>query len=224
MTRGYFVTGTDTGVGKTRASLGLMRRLQVQGHVVTGMKPVASGCRSTASGLVNEDALLLQAQASFTVPYPQVNPYAFEPPIAPHLAAQAQGIRIEPDVIVQALHALTAAADRVVVEGVGGWLVPIDRTRSMADVAVALGLPVVLVVGIRLGCLNHALLTAAAIGSAPVRFAGWIANRVDPDCLAAEENIAALRERLAVPCLGELDYNTDVNDSVARFAAGDPER
>lgn len=224
MTRGYFVTGTDTGVGKTRASLGLMRRLQMQGHVVTGMKPVASGCRSTPSGWVNEDALLLQAHASFTVPYHQVNSYAFEPPIAPHLAAQAQGVRIEPEVIMRSLHVLTEAADRVVVEGVGGWLVPIDAKRSMADVAIALGLPVVLVVGIRLGCLNHALLTAAAIEAAPVQFAGWIANRVDPECLAAEENISTLRERLAVPCLGEIEYNPDMEESVAQFSQADPAR
>lgn len=223
MTRGYFVTGTDTGVGKTRASVALMRRLQLQGHVVTGMKPVASGCRSTPSGRVNDDALLLQAQASFTVPYHQVNPYAFEPPIAPHLAAQADGVKIELGVIERALQELTEAADRVVVEGVGGWLVPIDAKLTMADVAVALGLPVVMVVGIRLGCLNHALLTAAAIEAAPVPFAGWIANRLDPGCLAVEENISALRERLTVPCLGELDYSAGLEDSIARFSRVGPE-
>lgn len=217
MTRGYFVTGTDTGVGKTRVSLGLMHLLQQQGHVVTGMKPVASGCRPGPAGLVNDDALQLQAQASFTVPYHQVNPYAFEPPIAPHLAARRQSVSIELGVIERALAGLTQAADRVVVEGVGGWLVPIDATWTMADVAVALGLPVVMVVGIRLGCLNHALLTAAAIAATPVPFAGWIANRIDPDCEAAEDNITALRERLSVPCLGELDYSPGAGENLAQF-------
>src|SRR5690606_25531823 len=161
MTQGYFVTGTDTGVGKTRISLALMRALQAQGHTVLGMKPVASGCRSTADGLRNDDAVQLRAQASFDVPYDQVNPYAFEPPIAPHLAALAVGTVIRIDVIRDMLDRLGASADRVVVEGVGGWLVPIDASATMADVAVAVDLPVVLVVAVRLGCLNHALLTAA---------------------------------------------------------------
>ena len=209
MTRGYFVTGTDTGVGKTCVSLGLMQHLQSQGHVVTAMKPVASGCRITAAGLVNDDALKLQAQASFTVPYRQVNPYAFERPIAPHLAARAQGVQIELPVIQAALDSVAQAADRAVVEGVGGWLVPVDETRTMADVAQAMALPVVLVVGVRLGCLNHALLTAAAIDRTDVVFAGWVANRLDPDCEAADETVAALRERLTVPCLGELGYTQD---------------
>lgn len=209
MTRGYFVTGTDTGVGKTRVSVGLMQLLQSQGHVVTGMKPVASGCQVTPAGLVNDDALKLQAQASFSVPYQHVNPYAFERPIAPHLAARAQDVTIELVVIERALEALTQSADRVVVEGVGGWLVPINATQTMADVARAMALPVVLVVGVRLGCISHALLTAAAIDSAGVAFAGWIANRLDPDCEAADGIVEALRERLAAPCLGELRYTRD---------------
>lgn len=209
MTRGFFVTGTDTGIGKTSVSLGLMQLLQSQGHVVTGMKPVASGCQATPAGLVNEDALKLQAQASFSVPYQQVNPYAFERPIAPHLAAREQGVNIELPVIEEALDALTQSADRVVVEGVGGWLVPINQGQTMADVALAISLPVVLVVGVRLGCINHALLTAAAIDKAGVAFAGWIANRLDPDCEAADENVAALRERLAAPFMGELRYAQD---------------
>ena len=217
MTRGYFVTGTDTGVGKTRVSLGLMRLLQSQGHVVTGMKPVASGCDSTQAGLVSSDALRLQAQASFTVPYHQVNPYAFEAAIAPHLAARALGIKIEIEVIKAALASVTEAADRVVVEGVGGWMVPISATRTMADVAAAVGLPVVLVVAVRLGCLNHALLTAAAIEAADVQFGGWVANRLDPACDAADETVTALRERLAAPFLGELDYAADESAAADQF-------
>ncbi len=220
MTRGYFVTGTDTGVGKTCVSLGLMKLLQSQGHVVTAMKPVASGCRFASTGLVSDDALKLQAQASFSTPYEQVNPYALELPIAPHLAAQAQGMTIELAVIEQALGELTEAADRVVVEGIGGWLVPIDATRTMADVAQRLALPVILVVGVRLGCLNHALLTAAAINNVEVPFAGWVANRLDPGCQAADEVVEALRERLTVPCLGELPYMQDeasLTEQLSRF-------
>jgi dethiobiotin synthetase len=209
MTRGYFVTGTDTGVGKTRASLVLMSLLQQQGHVVTGMKPVASGCELTPAGPVNGDALALQAQASFTVPYHDVNPYAFEPPIAPHLAARAAGVTIDPETIRQALARVTGESDRVVVEGVGGWLVPIDADRTMADIAVSIGLPVILVVGIRLGCINHALLTEAAIETTAVPIAGWIANRIEPDTEAAEEIVAALRQWLRAPCLGELPFVPD---------------
>jgi dethiobiotin synthetase len=181
------------------------------------MKPVASGCQVTPAGLVNDDALKLQAQASFTVPYQQVNPYAFERPIAPHLAAQAEGVQIETAAIERALDVLTQAADRVVVEGVGGWLVPISSTQTMADVARTLALPVVLVVGVRLGCINHALLTAAAIDSAGVVFDGWVANRLDPDCEAVDETVAALQERLAVPCLGELNYSPDDELPIEQF-------
>jgi dethiobiotin synthetase len=209
MTRGYFVTGTDTGVGKTRVSRVLMSLLQTQGHVVTGMKPVASGCEATPAGPVNSDALALQAQASFTVPYHDVNPYAFEPPIAPHLAAQAAGVEIRPEIIGQALARVTEESDRVVVEGVGGWLVPIDASRTMADIAVSIGLPVIMVVGVRLGCINHALLTEAAIKATAVPFAGWVANRLEPEGEAADETIAALRQWLRTPCLGELPFVPD---------------
>lgn len=209
MTRGYFITGTDTGVGKTCVSLALMRRLQAEGHVVTAMKPVASGCEPSPAGLVNDDALRLQAQGSYSVPYAQVNPYALEPPIAPHLAAAMAGVSIDIGVIGEALSAVTESADRVIVEGVGGWLVPIDADRTMEDVARALALPVIMVVGIRLGCLNHALLTARAIAASGVEFAGWIANCLYPDCEFQEENTAALRERLQAPCLGTLPYAAD---------------
>ncbi len=206
---GYFVTGTDTGVGKTCVSLGVMRVLQRKGHVVVGMKPVASGCNPTSWGLVNEDARQLQDGGSFNVPYQYVNPYAFEPAIAPHLAAQANGVRIEIPVIERACETLTADADRVVVEGVGGWLVPINEDQTMADVALALGLPVVLVVAIRLGCLNQALLTAAAIRDSGSLLAGWVANRIDPDCEQQDGNIAALAQRLPAPLLADLRYADD---------------
>ncbi|VAW74951.1 Dethiobiotin synthetase [hydrothermal vent metagenome] len=201
---GYFVTGTDTGVGKTAVSLELMRLLQAQGHVVTAMKPVASGCRREAVGLVNDDALQLQAQASVTLPYRLVNPYAFEAAIAPQIAAAATSIDISLKVIEEAFSSLGQEADRIVVEGIGGWAVPVNASQTMADVAVALGLPVVLVVAIRLGCINHALLTAQAITASGACFVGWIANRLDPACQAQDETITALRQCLPVLCLGDL--------------------
>lgn len=209
MTHGYFVTGTDTGVGKTVVSLELMRLLQAQGHVVTGMKPVASGCHHETPGLVNTDALQIQAQASFTVPYKLINPYAFEPAIAPHIAAAQAGIEINLNVIEAAFAELGQEADRVVVEGVGGWMVPVNVSQTMADVAVALDLPVVLVVGIRIGCLNRALLTAQAIRTSGIGFAGWVANRLDPACLVQDETVAALQQRLSAPCLGDVPYLSD---------------
>jgi dethiobiotin synthetase len=205
--RGYFVTGTDTGVGKTCVSLGLMRALQRQGHVVMGMKPVASGCNQTSWGLVNEDARQLQACASFNVPYQYVNPYAFEAAVAPHLVAQCDGVCMEIPLIKNACEELTAEADRVVVEGVGGWLVPISETQTMADVALALGLPVILVVAIRLGCLNQALLTAAAIRDSGLPLVGWVANRMDPGCEQQDGNIMTLRQRLPAPLLADLAYS-----------------
>jgi dethiobiotin synthetase len=201
-TPGYFITGTDTGVGKTVITLGLMQWLQDRGHRVAAMKPVASGCEPGAHGLRNADALLLQQQATVMLPYEQVNPYAFEPAIAPHLAAAGVGVGIEVDAIVAGCRALQRAADRVCVEGVGGWLVPLNERETVADLAVRLGLGVVLVVGIRLGCLNHALLTARAIESTGLTLAGWVANRLPPPADFAQENIAALEARLAAPLLG----------------------
>ena len=204
---GYFVAGTDTGVGKTCVSLGLMRALQRRGHVVVGMKPVASGCSQTCWGLVSEDARQLQACASFNVPYQYVNPYAFEAAVAPHLVAQCDGVHIEIPVIKNACQKLTTEADRVVVEGIGGWLVPINDNQTMADVALALDLPVIMVVAIRLGCLNQALLTAAAIHSSGLPLVGWIANRIDPACEQQDGNITTLTQRLPAPLLADFAYS-----------------
>jgi dethiobiotin synthetase len=209
MTRGFFVTGTDTGVGKTTITLGLMQALQARGQVVTAMKPVASGCVRTASGLISDDARRLQARSSIALTYDQVNPYAFEPPIAPHLAAEAVGVGINIQVIEQALGCLATGADQVLVEGVGGWLVPISQRQTMADVALALGLPVIMVVGVTLGCINHALLTAGAVQCSGLRLVGWIANRVDPECQKPDAIIAALEGWLAVPLLGDVRYQSD---------------
>jgi dethiobiotin synthetase len=203
---GFFVTGTDTGCGKTEATLGLMAALQRRGLRVLGMKPVASGCTRTASGLRNEDALRLRDAGSAAVPYEWINPYAFEPPIAPHIAAADAGILIELATIEQAYARLAPLADRVLVEGVGGWRVPLGPERFVGDIPIALDLPVILVVGLRLGCINHALLTAESIQWAGCRLAGWIGNQVDPDMAYREANLATLTDRLAAPCLGVIPW------------------
>ena len=200
---GYFITGTDTGVGKTVITLGLMQHFQQQGKTVAAMKPVASGCEQTPAGLRNDDAVQLLQQSSICLDYDQVNPYAFEPAIAPHIAAAQCGVRIEPEKIRRIYAALTGQADCVLVEGVGGWQVPLDDRLTMADLAVLLGLDIILVVAMRLGCLNHALLTAAAVQSSGLKLAGWVANCLPAvQAEAADENINALKSRISAPLLG----------------------
>lgn len=199
---GYFVTGTDTGVGKTVASVALMGGLRARGHSVAGMKPIASGCQPTTEGPRNADALQLQAAASVSVAYEAVNPFAFEPAIAPHVAAAERGVEVAVEPILEAFARLARRVDCVVVEGVGGWSVPINRRQTMADLARHLGLPVVLVVGLRLGCLNHALLTRQAIGAAGLGCAGWIANQIDPAMARVDASVRALEQRLEAPLLG----------------------
>lgn len=204
--RGFFVTGTDTEIGKTWCSLGLMAHLQQQGHRVAAMKPVASGCVATAEGLRNDDALKLQAQASLVLPYEQVNPYAFEPAIAPHLAAEAAGLSIDIDAIASQCCDITQRCDSVIVEGVGGWQVPLNAEHSVADLAAVLGLPVILVVGLRLGCINHALLSAASIRARGCTLAGWIGNCVDAQLPQLSGNIRAIEARIDTPLLGVVPY------------------
>lgn len=201
--RGCFVTGTDTGVGKTMVSVSLMAALQKQGHTVIGMKPIASGCEHTAEGLRNDDALQLQAQADIKVPYEQMNPYAFAPAIAPHLAAEQAGIEMDIDLLQSAFAELAKQADKVVVEGAGGWLVPINERQTISDLAIAFALPVVLVVEIKLGCINHTLLTVAAIEKSGLALTGWVANVIE---LSDESQaiIESLRARILAACLAEI--------------------
>jgi len=201
---GYFVTGTDTGVGKTVVTLGLMQRLQSQGHAVAAMKPLASGCDRLAAGIRNDDALLLQEQASVVLAYEQVNPYAFEPAIAPHIAAEQAGIIIDIDKIHNKYNRIKESVDCMLVEGAGGWLVPLNQEQTLADLARLLELDIIMVVAIRLGCLNHALLTAAAIRAAGCTLSGWVANLLPPLHGSAEENISALESRISAPLLGVL--------------------
>lgn len=222
MAQGYFITGTDTGVGKTRIALALVRLAVARGWRVGVMKPVSAGCVMSAEGWLNEDVAALRAAANVSVPLSLVNPYAFAPAIAPHIAAKQAGTRIELDVIDRAYHDIAAQCDAVIVEGAGGFRVPLNGAEDSADLAVRLGLPVVLVVGMRLGCLNHALLTAEAIARRGLVLAGWVANRIDPDMPVFEENVAALAARIAAPCLGVVPalpdpMNSPIMESVIRL-------
>ncbi|SPA47676.1 dethiobiotin synthase [Cupriavidus taiwanensis] len=204
-----FVTGTDTGIGKTHASATLLHALHAAGYRTAGMKPVASGSEWRDGHWHNDDVAQLRAASSVAVPLGQTCPFLLRTPCSPHLAAAQEGVRITRAPIRAAFDALRRQADAVVVEGVGGFNVPLDAGAvrwNTADLAVMLSVPVVMVVGIRLGCLNHAVLTAEAIRARGLPLAGWIANRVDPDMLLADENIATLRASLDAPCLGELPW------------------
>jgi dethiobiotin synthetase len=214
MSRGVFVAGTDTGIGKSVASAALLAALNAGGHRAVGMKPVASGCMPAAAGLRNDDAMLLIAHSAGSPDYALVNPYALPEPVAPHLAAHSAGSEIRLGPIVDAFAALCTSSDLVVVEGVGGWAVPLSPALMQADLVRALDLPVVLVVGLRLGCINHALLSARAIAADGCRLLGWIGNRIDPAMARADDNVATLRERLPAPCLGVLPHSA-MRDSQA---------
>jgi dethiobiotin synthetase len=210
-----FITGTDTGIGKTTVSCALLAALAAHGARFAGMKPVASGCERTPEGLRNADAEALIALSQPRPAYAACNPLAFAAPIAPHLAAADAGTPITLEPLLQAYALLAGAADGVVVEGIGGWRVPLSDTLMQADLVRALGLPVILVVGLRLGCLNHALLSAAAIVADGCALAGWIGNRIDPAMERVEDNLATLRTRLPVPCFGVLPHGVDPRDRAA---------
>jgi dethiobiotin synthetase len=194
--RGVFITGTDTSVGKTLVATAIVRALVASGLRVAGMKPVASGAERGPDGLRNADALALASAANVQVPYETLNPYCFEPPIAPHIAAREAGVAIDIHRVRSRFQELAHEADFVVVEGAGGWLVPISATQTLADLALALGTPVILVVGLRLGALNHALLSAESIAARGARLAGWVASHLDPDFARSAENLATLEARL----------------------------
>ncbi|MCK9201601.1 MAG: dethiobiotin synthase [Gallionella sp.] len=194
----YFVTGTDTGVGKTLVSCALLHAFAARGRSVVGMKPVAAGCDDD----MHEDVRQLRAASNMLAGLGQINPYSFVRPVAPHLAARFAGIRISLDRILEAYSELNAQADVVIVEGAGGFRVPLNDEQDSADMVQQMNIPVVLVVGMRLGCLNHALLTAEAIAVRGLTLAGWVANVVDPEMAMLDENVAALEQRIAAPLLG----------------------
>ncbi len=204
--RGIFVTGTDTGVGKTLMANALLHAYRGRGMRVLGMKPVASGARRTGNELINDDLDQLQRASNVLAPRRLLNPYCFEPAIAPHLAAKLTGVNIDLAVIQQAFNELANLADIIIVEGIGGFRVPLNRTDDTADLASRLALPVVLVVGVRLGCLNHALLTVQAIRAAGLRLGGWIANRIDADMTLGDMNVGALCERIDAPLLADVPF------------------
>lgn len=198
-----FITGTDTDVGKTAIATGLLSAANVAGLRTAAIKPIAAGCVDTGTGLENNDALQLQAIASHKLPYQQVNPIALEAAIAPHIAAQESGKTLSASRLVGFCRGLTLLPlDLIVIEGAGGWRVPLNDRETLADVAREMNCPVVLVVGMRLGCLNHALLTAEAIRADGLVIAGWVANIIDPDMSRLEENIATLKRLFKEPCLG----------------------
>ena len=203
--RGFFVTGTDTGVGKTWVSLSLIRCLQMRGLRVMGMKPVASGCERHAGRLINADARLLQRHSSAQVSYEDINPYAFEPPIAPHLAATEAGARIDLGRIAAAHTRLLDHAAVTIVEGVGGWLVPLDDDHTVADLALCLRLPVVVVVALRLGCVNHALLSIESIQTHGAPLAGWVAVPF-PGTTRTSQIVRTLQARIPAPFFGQLPW------------------
>jgi dethiobiotin synthetase len=206
MATGYVIAGTDTGVGKTFIACALLHRLREAGVTAVGMKPVAAGCERTVEGLINQDVEALRWASAVTLPREAINVYAFERPIAPHIAAALDGTHIDLDAIVRRFDQLSSTADVVVVEGVGGWLVPLNDSESFADLAAKLRLPVILVVGMRLGCLNHALLTAEAIRTRGLALVGWVANHIDADMACPEENVRSLEHRLQCPLLGVVPY------------------
>jgi len=211
----FFITGTDTEIGKTFVTCTLLHAVRAKGLTALGMKPVAAGAEMVKGEFINEDAARLRAAGSFDPGLALLNPFCLASPIAPHIAAAEEGVVIEPGRIREAFAALTEQADVVLVEGVGGFRVPLGEDYDTADLARDLGLPVILVVGMRLGCINHALLTAEAIAARGLTLAGWVANQIDPAMLRFEQNVEALTRRMPAPLLGLVAFQPDGNAASA---------
>lgn len=210
MKRRFFIAGTDTDVGKTFIACELLKAIGKRGHRTMALKPIAAGCQLTDAGLRNEDAVLLQQAMTVQLPYEQVNPVAVEPPIAPHIALQQLGRRVTVAQLAGYCRgAFMTPAEITLVEGAGGWRVPLSRGETLAGLAKELQLPVILVVGMKLGCLNHALLSAEAILADGLVLAGWIANQIDPEMAFLDENIVTLQSMLPAPCLGVVPYQKE---------------
>lgn len=207
MARRYFVTGTDTEIGKTTVAAALLHAARGRRLSTAAVKPVAAGCEQTAEGLRNDDALALQAECQPPLAYELINPIALEAAIAPHIAAAEEGVALTMELLAGAcLQVFDRNADLTLVEGAGGWQVPLNTRQTLADLAVDLRLPVIMVVGMRLGCINHALLTAEAIAASGLTLAGWVANHVDPQMSRPQENLQTLRQLLKAPCLGVVPW------------------
>lgn len=226
MSKAFFITGTDTDAGKTTVAAGLLCAARRLGFSTLAIKPVASGCDLTAQGLRNSDALALAQHSSIKLPYAHINPFAFTPAIAPHLAAQLAGVKLNVETLQNACsQVLSQQADLTLIEGAGGWRVPISANQTMADLAKALQLPVILVVGVRLGCINHALLTAEAIARDGLELAGWVANYVEPDMPALAENLISLEQHLKTPCLAQIPWvaGADIEQIAEHLSAQIPQ-
>lgn len=207
MTSTFFIAGTDTGVGKTLAAVALLEKARAAGLTTAAVKPVAAGCERHREGLRNSDALDLQRAMTLALSYDQVNPVALAPPVAPHIAAREAEVPVTAAGLAEHCRRVQGlGADLLLVEGAGGWRVPLNDDETLADLVRLLGLPVILVVGIRLGCINHALLTAEAIRADGIPLAGWIANTVDPAISRYRDNVEALAQRLQGPLLGEIPF------------------
>lgn len=211
MAQSYFVIGTDTDVGKTYVASALVQHFVRAGFRTIGMKPIASGCELSQQGdwrqeLVNEDVLALCNAGNVKAALDLINPYRFAPAIAPHIAAMQAGVDMDLGVIVQAYQQLATLAEVVIVEGAGGFFVPVNATETLADLALKLNIPIILVVGMRLGCINHALLTVEAIQARGLKLAGWVANQVAPEMTMFEENLSSLQQRIAAPCLSVVHW------------------
>lgn len=206
MTKTYFMTGTDTEVGKTIASCGLLQAAAAKGYQTAGYKPVASGSEYTLEGLRNSDALMLQQNSQIKLDYERINPIVFEAPTSPHIISHKQQKPIQFSVMTQGLSYIQQLADWVLVEGAGGWYTPLSATQTFADWVIEQKLPVILTVGVKLGCINHALLTAAAIERSGLKLVGWIANEVEPAGSYQTEYLATLRQMIKAPCLGIIPH------------------
>jgi dethiobiotin synthetase len=206
------VTGTDTEVGKTLVSCGLIAALQAHYSVVNGYKPIAAGASYQQHGLVNDDALALMQASSLDLNYQQVNPVVFESPIAPHIAAHNARQSIDLKIISQGLAELRAKSECVLVEGAGGWHVPLTEQQTLSQWVAEQALPVILVVGVKLGCLNHALLTAEAINASGTKLIGWVANNLAKETEVSAQNVSYLKQAIAAPCIGEIPYLADLNN------------
>lgn len=215
MSHRFFITGTDTDCGKTLVASGFMHLCKQRGMTTAGMKPVASGGIAQADGVLrNSDALMIQSCCSTSTPYQLINPYCFKPPVAPHLAANMNGTSVDLPVIQAAYAALALQNECLIVEGVGGWRVPLNNELNVAGLCQALQLPVILVVGMKLGCINHALLTAQSILSDSVHLLGWVANCVDPEMQLLEQNIGTLQQLIPAPLLGVVPFLADISPAL----------
>ena len=209
MSHSFFIAGTDTGVGKTFIARLLLKHAQQSGLSTLGLKPVAAGCTDHDGISANEDAWELMQSSTVQPGYVDVNPLALQEAMAPHIAAQREGRIISVAPLAEHCRQLMQTADFTVIEGAGGWEVPLNDTETMADLAASIGTPVILVTGMRLGCINHSLLTASAIQAKGLRLAGWIANHIVPDMAVADENFATLEQMLPAPCLGRIPWSAN---------------